>query len=283
MTGVACGNLIARIQALIDDDSDETKIEILQHMNAEYLDLCGLRNWNCLMKQITIPASRVLPADVLRLVYVQDDTDFIYFTTNLVERYRPGSLYNWFNNLVDSTPELEVNDAVIAENGTSLSSVTGGFTAAMVGEWVRIGTNVGVYEISAHTDTNNVTLADGYRGEAETGAHLEVRPRGTKQILLTDEQGSAIASTTALLWYVRRPLPLHNDYDQVMLPGSCEALRIRTLQRLLEQNKYDVDAQRQIGNYQMALSEMRSLDQRKFPDMVPRNPLHQRARYGRWR
>jgi hypothetical protein len=60
-----------------------------------------------------------------------------------------------------TSPELEVTDAACASN-TTLTSATGGFTAAMVGSIVCIssGTNaiVGWYEITARTDANTVTI-----------------------------------------------------------------------------------------------------------------------------
>jgi len=59
--------------------------------------------------------------------------------------------------------QLQLTDLVTGGIGsTALSSVVGGFTAAMIGNYIQIrsGTNVvaGFYRVTAHTDTNNVTI-----------------------------------------------------------------------------------------------------------------------------
>lgn len=60
-----------------------------------------------------------------------------------------------------ASPQLALTD-LACNNNTTLTSVTGGFTAAMVGNLIQIasGTNftAGFYEVTARTDTNTVTL-----------------------------------------------------------------------------------------------------------------------------
>jgi hypothetical protein len=67
--------------------------------------------------------------------------------------------------------QLTVTDLATDGAGTGLSSATGGFTAAMVGNIIRIsgGTlTAGWYEITARADTNNVTI-DRSAGLGKTG------------------------------------------------------------------------------------------------------------------
>lgn len=58
--------------------------------------------------------------------------------------------------------QLSLTDLAMTTATTTLTSATGGFTAAMIGNVIQIasGTNFtpGFYEITAHTDTNTVTL-----------------------------------------------------------------------------------------------------------------------------
>ena len=58
--------------------------------------------------------------------------------------------------------KLRLTDLVMAQDSTTLTSETGGFTVAMVGEkiYISAGTNflVGWYTIATHVDTNEVTL-----------------------------------------------------------------------------------------------------------------------------
>jgi len=70
------------------------------------------------------------------------------------------------------TAQLSLTDLASDGAGTGISSATGGFTAAMVGNGFRIestGTfTAGWYEITAYTDTNNVTI-DRSAGATKSG------------------------------------------------------------------------------------------------------------------
>ena len=121
--------------------------------------------------------------------------------------------------------QLSLTDLTTAGIGnTTLTSVTGGFTAAMVDNCIQIrsGTNVtaGFYEITVHTDTNTVTLDrapdDGVGGisggSGDVGgaldiiidAHAEVYVTGNKiyikddgTMTLTDSPNTANDGTEA--------------------------------------------------------------------------------------
>jgi hypothetical protein len=84
-----------------------------------------------------------------------------------------------------ATPILSPTDLACASGTTTLTSVVGGFTAAMVGNAINItaGTNLtaGLYVITARTDTNTVTLdrtptsgGDGSSGTGYVGGRLAV-------------------------------------------------------------------------------------------------------------
>jgi len=68
------------------------------------------------------------------------------------------------------SPQLSLSDIATDTAGTGLSSATGGFTAAMVGNIIYItggGTTTGWYEIVSYTDGNNVTI-DRSAGASKT-------------------------------------------------------------------------------------------------------------------
>jgi hypothetical protein len=68
--------------------------------------------------------------------------------------------------------QLALTDIATDGSGTGVSSVTGGFTAAMVGNCMYLagsGVTTGWYEILTYTDTNNVTI-DRTAGASATGA-----------------------------------------------------------------------------------------------------------------
>lgn len=70
------------------------------------------------------------------------------------------------------TAQLSLTDLVSDVAGTTITSVTGGFTDAMVGNVIYIestgGFTAGFYEIIAYTDTNTITI-DRTAGESKTG------------------------------------------------------------------------------------------------------------------
>jgi len=74
--------------------------------------------------------------------------------------------------------QLSLTDLAMTASGTTLTSVTGGFTAAMVDNCIQItaGTNfvTGFYHITVRTDTNTVTIdrdaTTGGNGSSGTGA-----------------------------------------------------------------------------------------------------------------
>jgi len=279
---IAAGELIARIQSLIDDESSETKTDIKRHLNAAYREIAALHNWRALTVQVTLD-SLVLPGDLVRPVLVQDDTDYIYFNIKgLPNRYHSSRLYNWFLNIGIATPLLTGTDMAVTAGSTSVTSATGGFTTAdHDGEFIRIDENAGIYEIDSVSDTNTLVLKHAYRGASDTSQYFEIRPEGTQQLILSDQDGDAISTSTAVMWYLKKPLPLYNDYDQILLPGECEAVRIRTFQMMLESDKYDVDSQRQDDDYEVALSHMKSLDPRQSRPRAPRDRHGNRVMYGR--
>lgn len=275
-------NIIERIQDMIIDSSTETKGEILKHLNAAYFEIAAEHPWHLLTEQVT-QSTAVLPADLERIIYVEDDTDYLYFNIGFPQRYSSERLYNYFDDIVYATPLLSGSDLVTTANSTTVTSATGGFTAAMIGEYIRVGSNRGIYKIAGCSDTNTITLQDGFRGASSTAQYFEVRPKGTRKIALTNEQGGAITSTTLKLWYLKKPLPLYNDYDQIMLPSECDALRIKVLQIMMVGDKYDNDALKQIPNYDDALDKMKSLNPYPKRFKTPRDFMGNRFAFGRQR
>jgi len=288
---ITCGFLLDKLQSAIDDKSDETKVDLRNHLNTAYQMIAGIRPWQTLMKQVT-QSTTVLPADVSMLYYVEDDTDYIYFRSGIPGRYTSARLYNWFRNMTQGTPLLTGTDGATTINSTTVTSATGGFTAAMVGEYIRIGENLGIYKISARTDTNTIVLTDAFRGADLsvpsspanlTSQYFEVRPRSTKIIAFTDESGDAISSSTVKVWYSAIPLPLYNDYDEILLPGTGDALFFYVLKMMDRTNKYTNDALKLDQDYQAALDQMISLDPTEGRKNRPRDRYGNPFFFGRWR
>ena len=256
---VTLGLLTDLIQDAVDDTSTETEAQIHRVINQSYREVAAMHFWQGLLASQAI-TSTILPGDLERMYYVQPaDTDYLYFPMQETDRYTNGRLYNWFLNLAVATPLLTGTDLVVTANSTQVTSVAGGFVSVThVGEYMRIGVAGGIYKIATVTDGNTIQLEKAYRGASATVQYFEIRPEGTLILGRTDEEGDALSGTDDILWYLRRPLPLYNDYDSIPLPGSCEAIRIMALQRMLEGDKYDNDSLKQQEHFQTAVSLMKS-------------------------
>jgi len=272
----------SQLQKLMKDLSSETAADILLYTNISVREIASWHFFETLKKNVDL--ATLLPGDLERPFYIQlGDTDYLAFPVSETDRYTSGKLYNWWMNRSVADPLLTISDAAITANDTALTSVTGGFTSAMVGEFVRIGSNLGVYEIDAYVSGNEVTLAKGFRGDTETAAYCEVRPQGTEQLALTDEQGTATSVDNSSLIYQRFPLPIYNDYDMIELPGSCLAVTTMVHQRLMLGEKYDNDALKQEPSFIKQIAAMNPLAPVKGRTPRPRDRFGVPVAFGRLR
>lgn len=120
--------------------------------------------------------------------------DFFYAKT--FEIYQNGNgrdklFLDLIPHILVNTSKLHLTDLVMAKDSTTLTSETGGFTAAMVGEkiYISTGTNfiVGWYTIATHVNTNEVTLnktaataGAGSAGIGAMGGVVEIKISGIK-------------------------------------------------------------------------------------------------------
>jgi len=277
---------------MIDDDSPETKVVIRRHMTSVVSGFSSRRNWFVLRLPLDIPSSRILPADVQTIYYSQaPDTDYQTHQSAAPKRYTDNRwLYNWYLSLPITTPVLTGSDLATTINSTTITSVAAGFTAAMVGEYVRIGAHPGFYKIGTYVGAGEVTLTEGFRGadlsNPSTPANLtsqyfEVRPNGTKQLILHDELGDAITTGTFPIQYTRIPLPLYNDYDQIYLPGNCEAVLLKCLKVMDRTQRYSNDALKLDGDLEMEWGRMKALDFQPVSKPIPRDAMGHQIMFGR--
>lgn len=118
--------------------------------------------------------------------------DFFYAKTFAVYQNGNGQdklFLGLMPHILMSTSKLRLTDLAMVQDSTTLTSVTGGFTAMMAGEkiYISAGTNfvVGWYTIATHVDTNTVTLnataataGAGSAGIGAMGGVVEVKLSG---------------------------------------------------------------------------------------------------------
>jgi len=239
-------DLEIQVQNYIQDDSTETAADIKRFANVVYRQIASTHFYRPLVSQVTL-SSTILPGDAERLFYVQwEDTDYMVFPIAEADRYVNPKLYNWFSKMQTLSTLVTGSDGVTVANAKSFTSASPStdfddVSLTLAGEYIRIGTNGGIYKIASVTDANTLVLEDGFRGASGTAQSYQIRPEGTQQLGFADEAGDDLTSTTSVLFYQRVPLPLYNDYDQILLPGDCQAVVIKVHQMMLIQNKYDND------------------------------------------
>ncbi|MHC4616254.1 MAG: hypothetical protein ACYTEQ_00735 [Planctomycetota bacterium] len=270
-------------QDLIDDYSSATAAKILRAYNLAYRTIAGDHVWQVFFTELSNPGT-TLPADMERpVMYVQDDTDYLYSPVAFTDRYIDPRLYKWFPNGTVQTPLATASDGVVTANSTAFTSASASFASAThANEYIQIGTNEGIYKISSVTDPNTLVLADAYRGASATAQYYEIQPRGTQKIAYVDQEGATLTpSSSAKLWYQRRPLPLYNDRDQILLPGNCEAVQIMVHQMMMLGDKYDNDALKRRDDYNAAIARMQPLNLTVGRRRRVRNRMDGVVKYGR--
>jgi len=294
---IAYERIKTRLQNLFDDTSDEFAVQIREAVNTAYRDICGEHIWQTLLSNITFTGT-VLPADIDRpILFVEDDTDFIQVQISELDRYRSLQLFNWYYDGATEDPLVSGSDGVTIINGKTFTSVSPStdFNATadtLVGEFIQIGGNEGMYKIASVTDANTLVLERAFRGAnisdpshpyALIGQYYEIRPRGTLKVAFSNEDGTAITSTSRKMWYQRRPLPIYNDYDQLVLPGNCDAVRIKASQMLLDGLKYDNDSLKKNNDYINAINRMTPLQPTIGRQPRPRDKFGNQIMFGRRR
>lgn len=286
------GELKNLIQDMLDDHSDETAVIILRVANMAHKEICAMRPWTLCTKQITVNLTTgILPADFVKPVYAEDDTDYMYFQSDIKARYWNNRLYNYFMNLSVTSPLYSGSDLVTTINSTTVTSATANWGTDVIGEWIRIGAEGGVYKIAARPAVTQLTLETAFKWASFTdpsapanltAQYYEIRPNGTRKILATDEKGDAISSSTLKLWYLAEPPKLYNDYDQILLP-SIEAMTIKIARHFDNIDRYTNDNLKKVGDYEAALARMKSLDPMPLGVPKPVDRFGDRIMFGRKR
>jgi len=123
------------------------------------------------------------------------------------------------------TAQLTLTDLATDVAGTGLSSATGGFTAAMVGNIIQIsgGTlTAGWYEITAYTDTNNVTI-DRTAGASKTGGTGNVGGAFLLGGALDDNMFSAVVAGNTV--YIKAGTYTLSEAVSGNISGSSTAMK----------------------------------------------------------
>lgn len=208
-----------------------------KYINQSYFTVCASKRIEALIDKVTltpIDGECVLPSDCVpdSIESIEDSDGQQYFRDESRGR---GNQYYARNYYFDGiAPVLVTSDtASIDEGSTTLTTEESTFLTSHVGEYVAIGGSGTMYKITAFGTDMSVTISDPYRGDSETSMHIEVRPKPTYVIKFISDKMEALEPTTIYLTYQKLPLPLYNDYDPILVPGTGEDIRTMALQSML--------------------------------------------------
>jgi len=269
---IPCGILLDQAANSLNDPrttADETwKKQLLSKLNESYQEVASSYPWQQLKRTITLTDDvYIVPADCLRILRVIDENKQPYNFVGGKSVYSAFN-YNWYWDTPIETVLASGATLAVSDYGTAVTATAEFPATTCVGEYIRIGSNAGLYKISAWASTSSITLADYFRGVSESQVIFSIRPIGTPVLAFTGPSATAISPTDVEITYIKTPLPLSRDEDIIELPGDCSAVRIKTEQKLLAMVKRDWQADRMKEDYVEALGRMKALEP-EVPVMRP--------------
>jgi hypothetical protein len=239
-------------------DSETWKLQVWQKLNESYRFVADSFPWLSLQNTVTLTDSvYIVPSDCRIILTVKDSNKQPYNFIGGKNRQSKFN-YNWhFDNSI-STPLAEGTTLSVSEYATAVASTAEFPATTCANEYIRVGANVGIYKISTWTSTSAITLFDRFRGNQLSDSRFQIRPRGTQVLAFSDAYGTAITPTGIEITYARQPLPLYSEEDLIELPGSCPAVSVKMLQKLLALSGFNQAADRKQGDYIEAMSVMKS-------------------------
>jgi len=280
---IPCGILLEELAAGVNDPlgtaDTNFKKNALVSLNEAYREVASSYSWATLKKVTTLTDdSYIVPADILKILRIIDENKQPYNYVGGKGVYSNFN-YNWYWDTPVETVLASGITLAVGDYGTSVTSTAEFPATTCVGEYIRIGSNAGLYKIATWTSTSAITLADYFRGVSESQAIFSIRPPGTPILAFTDASATAISPADIEITYIKTPLPLVREEDIIELPGDASAVKIKALQKMLESLKRDWQATRMEPQYIAALGAMKSLEP-SVPAMRPNN-LFQRRRSSR--
>ena len=232
--------------------------QLWEKLNEAYQFVADSFPWQTLKGVTTLDDDTyIVPADSRLITKVIDGNKQQYNFVAGANRPSPFNYNFYFDNPV-STPLAEGTTAVVSEYATTLTSTAEFPATTAADEYIRIADNVGIYKISTWTSTSLMTLADHFRGSAQSAAIFQIRPRGTQVLAFSDAAGDDITPSDVELTYVRTPLPLYKKSDLIELPGSCPAVSVKMLQTILALSGFNQAADRKQAEFLSAMSVMKA-------------------------
>jgi hypothetical protein len=259
VTGDIWETLYAQHNAHSDEDKEA---QIRNTVRKAYYELCSRVDWDVLRTEITYDSSgdgMWLPADLAGIMAVANTENKWNKATKAGATKENIQSRMWYIDEVNYTPLVSGSDIAITNGSTSFTGGTG-ITTDMVGEFIRIGGQSGVYQLASVNE-----LETPYYGDDLTAGSFEVRPIGTQKIKLSAPSG-VDDTTPATIYYWKLPAQLYDASQPMLLPTSAlleiaSSVKLFTITREKEQAD---DAKKDLygskGRYEGELSRAESVN-----------------------
>ena len=282
MNSVPAGQLWASLKTMCRITTSEEEIEMKRLLNLSLIDIGGSYPFRVSRRRATgtFTASDtsgiVFPADIAGMIGVKDDDGNTYYGRDDSRLIDDEAVYRWYYAEPVTTALATGMNISATPGSTTISGPT--ITAAQIGEYIQIGSALGLYRIASTT-----TITPAFRGdEVVSSEYYCIRPVGTPRIAILDNHGDHIAATV-YFHYWRYPSPLMQEYDLVPLP-STEPLELRTAVRYWGDYKGEhEEADRYEARYAKALSDCKAMNPTKFTPQRRVDTQGQRIVLGRRR
>ena len=265
-------------------EDNDSKDEIQREVRKAYYELCGATSWEHLRDSILFAYNEGvdgmwLPADLIDVDCVSDG-EHLWSQTSMsgALNYRCAAKL-WYIAEHNRTP-LVAGKGIKISDGSKTFTGAPEITAAMTGEYIRIGSQSGAYKLASAT-----TLETPYYGAKQISGTFSVRPIGTKRIKLLTEDAQTDA-TPATIFFHRFPAQLYSDDQPVMLPRS-DILELAVKEKMFDitlqtdlKNSVQKDLYGSKGRYEGKLQKAIAENPDFVPPVTPLNRTGQPAGWG---
>lgn len=252
---ITAGYIWSEVSAALRLHGADDMLAIQQASNLAYQYLCGRRSWEQLRRKVTInftghdsANSMTLPGDIAGIDAIwESDHDHEYVASDWAAsenstEYSDDRNYRFFL----TEPEADtfaILTGVLLQQSANIFSCDN-WLDAYIGEYVTIGSELGVYKLTAAN-----TISPRWYGPLLTGGPqgiIQVRPAGTKHFSIVDWEGIFMENSSVVLYYHVFPSPLYQNFQPILLPSSrcLELLTIINVLGLRDRKESLVDRYR---------------------------------------
>jgi len=238
----------------IEDDSDPAGLR--RTINYVLRQLTGQRVFDALREQevITTDSDGIFtePALCRKILGVYDNADSPTTTrfAGATGRLHYEGATNLFNRLVPMGVNMARQTTGIGfettpdtcDTLTQASTSSVDIPAGCVGQRLRVSGISEDYEVLTVTEATQVTIRPSYTPRSPMSGTMSIGKYGLRKYMVEDSGGDAFTGDV-LVKYIRHHPKLLNDND-LLLVDIPITLALKTVQRILQFNKYDVDAMR---------------------------------------